>query len=144
MVSQQRASAFFLFHAAHHLSDQPAQRAFSSIIVITINIWLSFHDWRQIWLNEVKCLIAPGSIPDSCSYKIKHFWIIFLLFKNSPNFGIFSMTPLLSGNYRKHRIFSDESRDTKEGLHIFFIAGTRWYVHELSKSGSLQMFTSHK
>ena len=27
------------------------------------------------------------------------------------------MTPLLSGNYRKHRIFSDESRDTKEGLH---------------------------
>ena len=84
---------------------------------------------------------------------LRYFWIIFLLFKNSPNFGIFSMTPLLSGNYRKHRIFSDESRDTKEGLHIFFIAGTRWYVHKsgawksafsLLKSGSLQMFTSHK
>ena len=50
---------------------------------------------------------------------LRHFWIIFLLFKNSPNFWIFSMTPLLSGNYRKHRIFSDESRDTKEGPHIF-------------------------
>ena len=84
---------------------------------------------------------------------LRHFWIIFLLFKNSPNFGIFSMTPLLSGNYRKHRIFSDESRDTKEGLHIFFIAGMRWYVHKsgawksafsLLKLGSLQMFTSHK
>ena len=61
---------------------------------------------------------------------LRHFWIIFLLFKNSPNFGIFSMTPLLSGNYRKHRIFSDESRDTKEGLHIFLIAGMRWPVLE--------------
>ena len=84
---------------------------------------------------------------------LRHFWIIFLLFKNSPNFGIFSMTPLLSGNYRKHKILSDESRDTKKGLHIFFIAGTRWYIHKngawksafsLLKLGSLQMFTTHK
>ena len=29
------------------------------------------------------------------------------------------MTPLLSGNYRKHKNFSDESRDTKR-VYIFF------------------------
>ena len=105
--------------------------------------------------NDSGLLIcSPGFVsrPLQLQY-LRQFWIIFLLFKNSPNFGIFSMTPLLSGIYRKHRIFSDESRDTKEGLHIFFIAGMRWPVLEneawksafsLLKSVSLQMFTSRK
>ena len=154
-----------------------AQRSFSSIIVITINIWLRFHNGREIWSDEVNALYSleissfssspvgllvvivgfypavPGSIP-GCRYWIISSFGYFLPFlKICPNFQIFSMSPLLSAKFSKVEIFSGKCRDPKVPLCIVFITGTRWYVHKsgawksafsLLKSGSLQMFTSHK
>ena len=138
-------------------SHSLAQKPFSSIIVITINIWLRFHNGREIWSDEVNALYSLeissfssspvgllvvivgfypavlGSIP-GCRYWIISSFGYFLPFlKICPNFQIFSMSPLLSAKYSKVKIFSGKCRDPKVPLCIVFITGTWWYIH---KSGT--------